>query len=253
MPARRAPAAILAACLLSSAAAGCGTTQRCRITPWFEVEHHRRIQLWPGVAAVGEDGASARILAGSGWVEVERHRAASYHRSPNGVLLLVLDGPGGEAVEAHYYRQGSPRLESSFATANCPRPLVLAQQEALLCWICATIAATPEEDRGCATAAFARLNLDGTGRWERSLPIPVSSEGRPCHVEELYGLSGAGHPVVRIACPASESARWIDPWIRADVELRADGFAEVAPGSIPHPPASLPWVDARCPRWAPGP
>jgi len=252
MLAPRAPAAHIAASLLALASSGCGLTQRCRVTPWFEVEHRRRAVLLPGVA-LGEDSASVRVLVSGGWVEIERRRSASYHRTRDGVLLLVLDAATGNAVEAHHFSQGSQRPDV-VSTASCQRPVVLAERGALLCWVCTAPAPGPDPALGCAVAAFAELGLDGTGRWERSLTLPVSASGLPCRIDELYGLSAAGHPVVRLACPAPDSGPLIDrtTHTEVEVELRPEGFVEAEPGAIPHPPSSLAWVDRRCPRWAPG-
>lgn len=251
MVAERRLAPLLAlACAAAAPAAGCATAQRCRATPWLEVEQRRRVDVLPGIGW-GEDGASVRVRAAGRWVETERHAAVAGHVTPDAVVLLVLEGPGGAAREAHVYRQGVT-APVRIDLAACPRPLLLADDGTMVCSSCA--GGEPEDPaEGCAAETFTELDLEGAVRGERTMQLPMSAAGGRCHVEELYGLSAGREPVVRVACPAPAAARAFDPWIRADVELRADGFTEVAPRDLPRPRTSLPWLDGQCPRWASGP
>lgn len=248
MPAGRPLVPLLAlACAAALPAAGCATPQRCRVTPWFELEQRRRVDVLPGVGW-GEASTSIRVRADAGWVETERQGATACHASPDAVVLLVLDGPGLRAREAHVYRQGRT-APVRIDLASCPRPLLLADEGTILCSRC--VGGEPRApDAGCTAERFTELDLEGAIREERTLPLPVSAAGEKCHVEELYGLSAQRQPVVRVACPGP--ARPADPWVHADVELRPDGFTEVAPRDLPRPRTSLPWSDARCQRGAPG-
>ena len=246
MPAERPLAPLLAlACAAAVPVGGCATAERCRVTPWFEVEHRRRVDVLPAVGW-GEEAASIRVRTAGGWVETERQAATACHVTPDAVVLLILARAGSDAREAHVYRKGQTAPVRIDLT-GCPRPLLLADEGAILCASCA--GGEPEKPAdGCAAETFTELDLEGAVHGERTLQLPVSAAGERCHVEELYGLSAAREPVVRVACPAPAPARAVDRWIRADIELRADGFTEVAPRDLPRPRASLPWLDAGCQR-----
>lgn len=249
MPAGRPLVPLLAlACSAALPAAGCATAQRCRVTPWLEVEQRHRVDVLPGVGW-GEDVASVRVRTAAGWRETERHAAASCHLVPDAVVLLLHGGPGLGAGEAHVYREGR-EAPVRVDLAACPRPLVLADGGTILCSRCAGAEAQAPAG-GCEAETFTELDLEGAVREERTLPLPVSGAGAGCHVEQVFGLSAARRPVVRVACPARSPGREGGSWILADVELGADGFTEVAAQDLPRPRTSLPWLDARCQRGAP--
>ena len=233
------------ACAAAVPAGGCATAERCRVTPWFELDHRRRVDVLPAVGW-GEEATSVRVRTAAGWVETERQAATACHVTPDAVVLLILARAGSDAREAHVYRQGRT-APVRIGLADCPRPLLLADEGAILCTSCA--GGEPEKPAGgCAAESFTELDLEGVVHGERALPLPVSAAGERCHLEELYGLAAGREPVVRVACPAPAPARAVAPWIRADVALRADGFTEVAPRDLPRPRTSLPWLDPRCQR-----
>ncbi len=234
-----------AAACLALLGAGCAGWQRCQITPWFELERRSRVDLLPGVASYGETAVSARVLVGGRWIETERVRALSLDVTPDAVLL-ILGGPGA-AREGHVYRPGDP-IFGWLDLRECPRPLVLADRRSLLCWSCDPAGAEPAAACRGQEARFSELGLDGKTRWERQIPLPSTPEGKRCPIEEVYGLTAEGNPLARVACPAPPSSGpRADPFIRVDVELRADGPVEVPLTAVPQVQAAAPWAGGQCP------